>query len=335
MKLITVVIPNYNCEDYLDRCIDSIVSQTYSNLEIIICDNGSTDNSVAIIKKWADSDKRIQLIINEENQGLINCYNKMFFAATGEYVAIMDADDWSDVTRMEKQAAILEKHDVGLCLTNAVYYKYFEEPQITLFGESGKIGKESEEIWAPATIMFRRMILNEINGYHQYFHRLTSYDRYFVLCILDMYGGYYLNEPLYHVWARAASDHRSLDIAEPNFLRKAISHDIYKELKTQRLTTGTDCLKEGKMDEMQKMEHQKLSDKDYIADKLRTIACIQIYYGSYNEGWKLLKESIRKSPFLLDNYKSLFYLLRSKFGGKKIVTESVVEKNISAATATL
>ncbi|HTN47119.1 MAG TPA: glycosyltransferase family A protein [Flavipsychrobacter sp.] len=328
MKLITVVIPNYNCQDYLDRCIESIVSQTYVDLEILICDNGSEDDSVSVINKWAQKDARIKVLINEKNQGLVNCYNRLFFAATGEYIVIMDADDWSDVTRVEKQAAVLDEHHVGICISNAVFHKHFGAPQFTPHGGSRLINKNSDEVWAsaPATMMFRRDALQQVKGYNTYFHMLSAYDVYFVMSMLDAYGGYYLDEPLYHVWARPLSDHRSLDVNEPNFLRKAISGDIYRFLRKQRIETGTDWLKENNMTEVKKLENEKLNDKSYMSEKLRAIACIQIDYGSYKNAWLLLLEAFKKAPFYLENYRSLLYLLKSKYSNKKNYKELTKDK---------
>lgn len=321
MKLVSVAIPNYNCEEYLDKCISHIVNQTYTNLEILICDNGSEDGSVAIIKKWAEQDKRIKVFINEQNQGLINCYNKMFFAATGDYVIIQDADDWCDVTRVEKQVAIMEQYNVGLCVTNSVYYSHLEPESRPDYGPSGLINIQSEEVWAPATIMFKREVLQVVKGYHKYFDRLTSYDRYFIMDILDNYGGYYLNEHLYHVWARPNSDHRSVDLSQVRALKKIIAQDTYNMLKEQRLKTGTDWLKDDNMAAMEQYENERLKDKNYIANKIRVMACIQIDYGHFKDASTLLFAAIKKAPFFIDNYKSVAYYFRSKFSNKKTFKE--------------
>lgn len=325
MKLVTVVVPNYNCEEYLDKCLEHVVGQTYKNLEIIVCDNGSEDNSVAIIRKWAEKDNRIVVLINEENQGLINCYNRMFFAATGDYVAIQDADDWCDLMRVEKQVAVLESHAVGMCVTNSVYYSHLEPPSYPDFGPSGNITVHSEEVWAPATIMFRREILEVIPGYHKYFDRLTSYDRYFIMDIVDRFGGYYLNDHLYHVWARPNSDHRSIDLTEIRALKKMLSQDTFWELKRQRVQTGTDWLKDNNMAAVEAYENKMLKDNKYIADKIRAFACIQIDYGNYEQAWELLIASFKKAPFFIENYKSLLYYFRSRFGNKKNFKELTVQ----------
>lgn len=318
MKLVSVVVPNYNCEDLLPKCLDSVINQTYSNLEIIICDNGSEDNSVAVIESYARKDPRIKMLINKENQGLINCYNRMFFEATGDYIMIIDADDWCDLERVEKQAAILNKHDVGLCLTDAFYHSPLFPSSRNERGYSGPIYPGDKETWAPATIMFRREILKTIPGFNTYFDRLTSYDRYFILEILSSFGGYYLDECLYHVWARANSDHRSIDLSDKKAMRKMISEDIYNKLKEQRLRTGTDYLKDNNPAGLKKLEKEMISDKKFIAEKIRKFACIQIDYGHFSNARELLFKAIKTAPFFPRNYQTLLYYFRAQRNQKAL-----------------
>ena len=317
MKLVTIVVPNYNCEEYLDKCLQSVVNQTYPNIEIIVCDNGSTDSSVSIINKWAARDKRIKVLINEQNIGLINTYNKMFFEAKGDYIMIQDSDDWCDLARAEKQAKILDEHPVGICLTDSYYYSQIYPVNDKRTGYSGPITIETEETWAPATIMFRRSILSDVPGFHYYFDRLTSYDRYMIMDMVARFGGYYLDEPLYHVWARPNSDHRSIDLTEKRALQKMISEDVYYILRDQRRKTGTDLLKENDMKGMEALEKKMLGDRKYIAEKIRKFACIQIDYGHYKNAQELLLRAIKTAPFYKMNYKSLLYLVRSKGKNKQ------------------
>lgn len=312
-KTVSVVVPNYNCAEYLDKCLEHVVNQTYEDLEIIVCDNASTDNSVEIIQKWADKDSRIKLLTTEVNQGGLKCYNRMFFEATGEYIMIQDSDDWCHPERVARQKAAIEKHNVGCSMTNSIFYFNHGEIEYPDRRGSFKVGiKEVPgEDWAPATLMFKREILEEIPGYMPYWDRVTSYDNYFIMDIVDRYGGYYMDEYLYFVAARSNSDHRSIDLESPNGLRKLISFDIYKFLRTQRVETGTDWLKEGKMKELEQYEQKLMSNKLYIAEKIRVFACIQIDYHNISNGWSLLKQAISTSPLYKKNYQSLLYLLKS------------------------
>jgi len=113
--LISVVMSVYNGELYLDEAIQSILTQTYSKFEFIIIDDGSTDNSLEIIKKYKKEDSRI-VLISRENRGLIYSLNEGIFLAKGKYIARMDADDISTHNRFKEQCTFMEEHkEVGVC----------------------------------------------------------------------------------------------------------------------------------------------------------------------------------------------------------------------------
>jgi len=106
--LVSVVIPVYNAEKYIEEALESILNQTYKNLEIIVSNDGSTDNSIAKVKKYKD--KRIQIVEAPKNQGVSAALNRGVLASTGKYIAIMDADDWSYPYRIEKQVKLMEEN---------------------------------------------------------------------------------------------------------------------------------------------------------------------------------------------------------------------------------
>jgi len=93
MELISVIVPVYKVEKYLDKCVSSIVNQTYSNLEIILVDDGSPDQCGDMCEQWAEKDKRIR-VIHKENGGLSDARNAGMEIATGIYTAFVDSDDW-------------------------------------------------------------------------------------------------------------------------------------------------------------------------------------------------------------------------------------------------
>lgn len=118
---ISVILPVYNSEKYLDESISSILNQTFKNIELIIINDGSKDNSLKIIKKYADKDKRIKLINNSKNIGLAASLNKAIEKSQGKYIARMDADDVSFPERLKIQFNYLESNlDVFLCSGSAI-----------------------------------------------------------------------------------------------------------------------------------------------------------------------------------------------------------------------
>ncbi len=119
-KLVSVIIPCYNAEKYIEMAIRSIMNQTYKNLEILIIDDCSGDDTFSILKRLAAEDPRIKLEKNEKNSKIVITLNKLIAKANGEYIARMDADDISAPTRIEKQVEFLENNtEYGICGTNA------------------------------------------------------------------------------------------------------------------------------------------------------------------------------------------------------------------------
>ncbi len=118
--LVSVVIPCYNAEKYVEMAIRSIMNQTYTNLEILIIDDCSKDSTYEILENLAKYDKRIILEKNEQNLKIVKTLNKLVLKANGKYIARMDADDISAPNRIEKQVNFLESNkDYGICGTNA------------------------------------------------------------------------------------------------------------------------------------------------------------------------------------------------------------------------
>ena len=113
MEKVTVIVPVYNVEPYLEECLDSIVNQTYTDLEIILIDDGSTDKSLEIIKKYAQEDKRI-VFITQSNLGVSAARNTGLKMATGEYILFVDSDDTirQDTVARLRQHAIKTGSDI-------------------------------------------------------------------------------------------------------------------------------------------------------------------------------------------------------------------------------
>lgn len=99
--LISVIVPVYNVEKYLDRCVESIVNQTYRNLEIILVDDGSTDSSSAMCDVWASRDARVK-VVHKENGGQASARNLGIDSASGVFIGFVDLDDYIDSVMCSK-----------------------------------------------------------------------------------------------------------------------------------------------------------------------------------------------------------------------------------------
>lgn len=125
--LVSVVIPVYNTAKYLPRCLDSIIHQTYHNLEIIIIDDGSTDDSYIIAKEYATKDPRIKLI-HQKNSGLSGARNTGIAKATGKYISFVDSDDEITSDFIEKLFQPYQK-DQNISLTVCGFLRKFIKTQ--------------------------------------------------------------------------------------------------------------------------------------------------------------------------------------------------------------
>ena len=175
---ISVIMPVYNAENYLSETIESILNQTQSHFELIILNDKSTDNSLAIIQKYLEKDSRIILIDKLQNIGPANLRNEGFSIAKGEFIALMDADDIALPTRFEKQIAVLKNNpEIGVCGTWFTFFgakknkvirhsEHHEDIKISFLHSCG-IGNP--------TAMFRKEVLNGLE-FNNDFVPVEDYD---------------------------------------------------------------------------------------------------------------------------------------------------------------
>ena len=165
--LVSVIMGIYNCEDTLERAVESIVNQTYTNWELILCDDGSKDETFRIAEKIAQIDNRIIVIRNEENKGLAYTLNHCLEHVKGEYVARMDSDDVSLPTRIDEQVKYLESHrEVDLVGSQRIIFDEKCE-----YGIRGCIEYPNRNSlikgspFAHPTVMLKKTVYDSLNGY--------------------------------------------------------------------------------------------------------------------------------------------------------------------------
>lgn len=112
--LISIIVPVYNREGRIKKCIDALLHQTYKNIEIICVNDGSTDNSLNILYDYQKKDARVKIVNNEKNMGIAYSRNVGLSSASGEYIMWCDSDDWFEKTMCEKMLHTLKKYDVDL-----------------------------------------------------------------------------------------------------------------------------------------------------------------------------------------------------------------------------
>lgn len=142
MPKVSVLVPIFNVEKYLEECLDSIVNQTLKDIEIICINDGSTDNSLKIIKKYAKNDPRI-VIVNKKNSGYGDSMNHGLEKATGDYIGVVESDDWIELTAFEDLLTLAEANDAEVVKSN--FYNYFSDPErANLSGTIEKLVNDEE-----------------------------------------------------------------------------------------------------------------------------------------------------------------------------------------------
>ena len=132
MDKISVIVPVYKTEQYLNRCVQSVTDQTYKNLEIILVDDGSPDNCPEMCDQWAKKDERIK-VIHKRNGGLSSARNAGLDSATGDYIMFADSDDWMEPDMAEFLYRLIVKYDADI--SRCGFY----------FDDNGTLKKETED----------------------------------------------------------------------------------------------------------------------------------------------------------------------------------------------
>lgn len=178
--LVSVIIPCYNAQKFVVQAVRSIMEQTYTNLEILCCDDCSTDNTLSILENLSKEDNRIKIIKNSQNLKIVQTLNKLVSLCNGKYIARMDADDISLPNRIEKQVEFLEKNaDIGLCGCNAFHInekgKKIGKSFLPLSFEDNKFFLQFYSTFYHPTILARSEVLKQ-NLYDENFICAEDYE---------------------------------------------------------------------------------------------------------------------------------------------------------------
>jgi len=115
--LVSIIIPCFNCSKTIKRCLNSVVNQTYKNIEIIVVNDGSRDDTLSILKKYQSRDPRI-VLINKTNTGVSASRNIGINEAMGEYITFVDSDDYLDLKTIQKYINVINEYDVDLIISD-------------------------------------------------------------------------------------------------------------------------------------------------------------------------------------------------------------------------
>lgn len=170
-EMISVIVPFYNAEKYINRCIESIVNQKYSNLEIILVDDGSDDNSADFCDRWAERDNRIR-VIHTENSGVFAARKTGIMASHGRYIAFIDSDDWIDTEMFDCLYKLMTSGDFQISCCSYQLVKDGGQPQkesspeiIKQYGFSDIIKNlYNDAMWSLCTKLYDRVLFENIDN---------------------------------------------------------------------------------------------------------------------------------------------------------------------------
>ena len=331
MEKISIIVPIYNCEKFLDKCLKSIINQTYKNLEIILVNDGSADNSLKIIKKYAKIDKRIK-VIDKKNEGVSLSRNRGIRESTGKYITFVDADDYLDDTMIERMYETIKKEKVEAVRIN--YKVHYKDTTETDTGNLENIGNKLYQKEELKEIVLKKIL----DGTMHSFVYLLMIDReallktklfktdihmmedviLYVELMLSLNNLYILDEALYNIFFNEESATNNKKNYERNILNVLLVNDYIKKiLKKSKLDNSDNLIK------LNTANAIAISDfifKNYLSgyntidickkisnDNIMKEILINIDYSYINQQRKFILKFIENKQFILLR---IFFIIR-------------------------
>lgn len=350
-KKVSIIIPIYNVDKYLDECIRSAHEQSYSNIEIILVNDGSRDNSGKLCDEWKQKDDRIK-VIHKLNGGLSSARNAGLDAATGEYVCFLDGDDFIVGNLLEKTVPHM---DEGYELVGFCYYALYPDGTLISlpYKKTGafQCTSEKEKIeflvnnlvtgkvgWEACTRIFRRDVIENYKLRFEDNRKIFAEDLYFTLCYCAHINKILcMDEALYYYRQRQNSimgqEAARLNVGRINELGKAVlAH--YAEQKdceyivknfsaihfviVNNVISGYQKIEKLSLQELRKRIIDDIYDMDFFTRQLRGIKKIKkLLYPAYSSRLRF-EESYNIIQYVLDGnylaamFRKQYYMMLSK-----------------------
>lgn len=239
-------MPAYNCDKFVRKAIESILNQSYSNFELLIADDRSTDNTKQIIDSFTD--QRIKRFHNNTNQGYLKASNLLFSKCEGDFITFQDADDHSDVNRLEKLVNFFKVNSNISCVGSNIKKVDIKENVFLTSDfplEHADIESQfqkSKVVMTGSSLMIRKEVLRKVGDYNLYFDRLGSEDVYWYSLILDTFKVANISDALY--FYRANPNSVASTFKDP---RTKVLHNLIVAMYTNRRSGKEDFLKSGQL----------------------------------------------------------------------------------------
>lgn len=317
MKKVSIIVPVFNCEMYLNRCLDSICSQTHNNLEIILVNDGSTDNSLNICNSFARKDKRIT-VIDKKNEGQGKARNEALKIITGDYVLFCDSDDCINIYMVEEllRVSLEENADIVQC-------SYIEKNHDENFDYTEVIRINSSDFFEEKKFGNERALC-------YYTEDVIPVNK---LISKDLINGHYFPEGIYyedkHLMFRLRHIAKKIVYVKTKYYYyvQSVNSTMRNELDEKRIRSSFVVSK----DLLEYCLNNSLIEnyESELGGYLRKLLSIYFYtlkkneYKFYNlEAEKELKKylpQLKKNKYISNNYKFLCYLLIINFNFVKIL----------------
>ncbi len=299
---ISVIIPVYNVEKYIRKCIDSVIHQTYENIEIILIDDGSTDDSGKICDEYARMDSRI-LVIHQENRGIGYVRNIGLDCATGSYIAFIDSDDYVEKEMLLKLYNGLKKYnsDIAICSVWRIENNGVKSLWINNFTESA-VFTDSYLFYLFLQKKFGLMLWNKLFDVRffsniRFANKITAEDLEVLIRIFyEAKSVVYINEPLYYYLKRPES------LTETS--KKKVDNKLNDYFESQKFMF--DFLKTYKNDAL------KYFVNNYIEELLGIYQMI-IFNNNFNNLKEKVQNEFDKNYDLFKKYNTLKFGKKLKF----------------------
>lgn len=238
---ISIIVPVYNNEEYISICLDSLVNQTYRNLEIICVNDGSKDNSLSYIEQYAKEDQRV-ILLNKENEGVSLARNAGLCRSTGEYIMFVDGDDWIELTACETALSEITSNDYDVLMWPYIREKektsmekkifsvdriFFGREEINVL-QRKFIGPYGSEVYSPENMdslctvwgkLYKSSVIKDNKIVFEDIRKIGSFEDglFNLFCFQHVKSAKYINKYLYHY---RKNNQRSITKTHNDSLRK-------------------------------------------------------------------------------------------------------------------
>ncbi|WP_421875617.1 glycosyltransferase family 2 protein [Marinoscillum sp.] len=307
--LVSVIIPAFNCERYIVQSVQSILVQTYTNLEVLICDDCSSDNTLNTLNSLSDT--RLRIFHNKQNQGVVRTRNFLIKKAGGSFIALQDADDWSLPERIQKQVELLLANEqLMACGTGFIKV---DERGNELFRKVFNVNYDKirnsilkDYSFLCGSVMFRTEYFSK-HRYHEFFANSGNEDLYLMGILILDHRFTNLEEPLYCYRLNIMS---LTKLGENKNTRRVYINQITQRLLEDYDRTKTNWLEEGNIKALKEFEDRIKADYPNLHRELneRNIGQL-LYWKQFGRAFKFAWLNLLDNPDY-DGFRLLAYVFK-------------------------